>query len=73
MSRPVGWRVPSGGGVAHFFEVEPSEPRRPWTVCGKIRRGTAYLHPFAGVEGDWRPCRDCWKRRPVVRDMGVTV
>lgn len=72
MTRPVGWRVPVGGGVAHFFEADPDVPGRPWTVCGKIREHTPYLHPFVGVEGNWRPCRDCWRRQAARLDVEVT-
>lgn len=64
MIPPDGWRVPVEGGVAHFFEALDARTGRVRTLCGKMRRQTAYLHPFAGVEGEWRPCRTCWRRRP---------
>lgn len=67
MTRPGGWRdgwrAPLNGGVAHYFEATGGGSACR-TLCGKVRRETSYLHPFAGVTADWRPCRDCWKRRP---------
>lgn len=81
MTRCAGWRVPSGGGVAHYFEVDgpdgarlgdPYHDRSLQPLCGKVRQDTTYLHPFAGVGGDWRPCRDCFGRvTTILKDVEV--